>query len=711
MGPAPPRPAHRSPARNFTPGWARSRLQRARRAVCGFLAAVAAQALSLAAGPAAAEPAAPPPVEAFFGQPVVQQAALSPSGRRLAVTTAVRDRVGLFVIDLQAPGFAATRAALVHDTDVRHFHWVDDDRLVFDLVDLHAGSGEDYRVAPGLFAVRFDGSEFRALVDRHVQPPLGNDERPSTLRWNHELLHVPHAAQAADPARAGHVIVGRLNFAGKDLRSVSPLWLNTRNGRVSEMAVPGAPDNAVHWWFDAAGEARAVLTRSAGREALHWRPLGPAAPAGRWVRLAEAPAGRLPFMPVWVGRGEQLYVSRPEGAAGERVVARFDLEQGRPGKTLVRVPGFDFNGELLSDREGAQLLGLRVLGEAEATVWLQAAGKALQERVDTALPGRVNRLVCHRCDGGDPAVVVRSWSDRHPGQLLLWVPVGDGGAGRWSVVATLRPEIDPARMATVALHRIRARDGRDLPVWVTRPAGVPPGPPRPAVVLVHGGPWVRNGAWEWRAMPQFLASRGYVVIEPEFRGSAGYGSVHLHAGDRQWGQAMQDDVADALRWAQAEKIASDKACIAGGSYGGYSTLMGLIRDPGLYRCGSAWFAVTDLPLLVEGRWYVNDDLSAFGRRVWLPERVGDPQADREMLLANSPVEQAARLQAPLQLVWGEDDLRVPLTHGRRLRDALRAAGLEAEWIVYEGEGHGLRKQENRVDMARRLEAFLARHLQ
>ena len=136
-------------------------------------------------------------------------------------------------------------------------------------------------------------------------------------------------------------------------------------------------------------------------------------------------------------------------------------------------------------------------------------------------------------------------------------------------------------------------------------------------------------------------SRGYVVIEPEFRGSTGYGSAHYRAGFKQWGQAMQDDVADALLWAQKQGIASDKACIVGASYGGYSTLMGLIRDPELYRCGSAWFAVADLMLLVEGSVWVGDDISPSTRRHLLRERVGDPEKDQALLLAQRTAPQQA----------------------------------------------------------------------
>jgi dipeptidyl aminopeptidase/acylaminoacyl peptidase len=230
------------------------------------------------------------------------------------------------------------------------------------------------------------------------------------------------------------------------------------------------------------------------------------------------------------------------------------------------------------------------------------------------------------------------------------------------------------------------------------------------VVLVHGGPWARGGHWRWSATEQFLASRGYVVISPEFRGSSGYGRAHLEAGFKQWGRAMQDDVADALLWAQSQGIADKRACIAGASYGGYSTLMGLVRHPELYRCGIAWVAVTDPFLLLEGSFWVRDDINDAGRRYSLPQMVGDAKADFEMLTAVSPLAQAERIRAPLFLAFGDSDLRVPLAHGKRLRDAMRKAGAEPEWITYPNEAHSWRLPETHIDFANRMEKFLAQHL-
>jgi dipeptidyl aminopeptidase/acylaminoacyl peptidase len=229
------------------------------------------------------------------------------------------------------------------------------------------------------------------------------------------------------------------------------------------------------------------------------------------------------------------------------------------------------------------------------------------------------------------------------------------------------------------------------------------------VVLVHGGPWVRGRHWQWDADAQFLASRGYAVIEPEFRGSRGYGQALYRAGWRQWGQAMQDDVADALAWAVKQgHVDAKRVCIAGASYGGYATLMGLVRHPDLYRCGVAWAAVTDPRLMY--KWRDGTDQSDEVRSYYYPELIGDPVTDAAMIESVTPVLLAGRVQAPLMLAFGGQDRRVPLVHGTLLREALRAAGKEPVWVVYPDEGHGWFKLENQLDFARRMDAFLAEHL-
>jgi dipeptidyl aminopeptidase/acylaminoacyl peptidase len=411
----------------------------------------------------------------------------------------------------------------------------------------------------------------------------------------------------------------------------------------------------------------------------------------------------MPFSPRFVdGRGT-LYVNQPT-ASGDEVLKRYDFARGEPEREpLVSTPGFDFSGRMVSETTGSRALGVRVQVDAETTHWFDPRMKALQDEADMRLPGRVNRLSCRRCDAPDMTVLVRSFSDRDPGQF--WVhTAADGG---WRKVGDVRRGTDPRRMATTTFERIPTRDGQRLPVWITRPPGAQG--PLPTVVLVHGGPWVRGRVWEWDADAQFLASRGYLVIEPEFRGSRGYGHAWYRAGWREWGRSMQDDVADALLWAAKEGQADPRrACIAGASYGGYSTLMGLIRHPELYRCGVAWVAVTDPRLMFE--WRYGTDQSDEVRELDYPRLIGDPVVDAERINAVTPVLHAARIQAPVLLAMGGEDRRVLLVHGRRMRDALTEAGRPPEWVVYDDEGHGWYKLSTRLDFASRLESFLAKHL-
>ncbi len=668
--------------------------------VAATAAATAAAASARASAAAAA--AALLPAEAFFKNPDVLDAQLSPSGSLLAITTAAgAKRIALVVLDL-APGGKATRAALFGDVDVVRFSWVNNSRLVFSVADLESGSGEDRYAAPGLYGVDADGSNLRQLVARRVGQVVVDGGRlgRESLPWNYSLLHVPQPLRGVENEE---IVIGALAFSGQnDLSQVAPMWLNIRNGRARSIDL-NAPPGSRGWLFDSRGEARVAVALRQGRQSVHWRGPGQT----EWQQLSDSEALRAPFSPRHVDDAGNLYVTHRKGPEGHSVLSRYDFERRAPAaEPWVTTPGFDFNGSVLSLRPGAAAAGLRLETDAEVTVWFDAGMKRLQEKVDERLPGGVNRIGCRRCGEPDMVVLVRQFSDRHPGQLWLYSAANE----QWRPVARVLAGIDPALMATVDFQRIKARDGRELPLWLTLPAGREPGKPGPAVVLVHGGPWVRGGHWRWSAMEQFLASRGYLVISPEFRGSQGYGQAHFEAGWKQWGRAMQDDVADALLWAQAQGLADKRVCIAGASYGGYATLMGLVRHPELYRCGVAWVAVTDPLLYLEGSWWIRDDISDSGRRHSLPQMVGDAKLDAEMLASVSPVAQAERIRAPLLLGFGEADLRVPLAHGKRLREAMQKAGREPQWVTYPDEGHSWRLLETRADFAKRMEKFLAEQL-
>jgi dipeptidyl aminopeptidase/acylaminoacyl peptidase len=643
--------------------------------------------------------AAPPPAEVFFKDPDITETVLSPSGTRLAIATSLgAERVGLAMLDL-APGGKLTRTLQFQDGDVRGVQWVNEDRLVFTVVDFSEGSGRP-NGAPGLFAVNPDGSQMVQLVRRNGRPFV-TDGRviDRALGWNHRLLRVP---QPRNGQANEEVLVAEVS---KDERhTLFPMWLNTRTGRTRSTDF-NPPPNAVGWMTDGQGDARVVFTRSEDRQAAYWRAPGKSA----WEQLYESGLLETPFQVNAVDDAGGLYVTRSEGPDGLRVLTRYNFERKAPeDEAWIVTPGFDFTGSVITELGSGKAKGVRVFVDAETTVWLDPALKTFQQVVDDKLPNRVNRIACRRCGQPDMVALVRSYSDHDPGTIWLYQAQPAAENPHWRAIGAVKRGVSADQMASLQFERIKARDGRDLPVWVTRPDGAKG--PLPAVVLVHGGPWVRGGSWGWHAYPQFLASRGYLVIEPEMRGSTGYGLAHYKAGFKQFGQAMQDDVADALKWAQQQGLASDKACIAGASYGGYSTLMGLVKDPQLYRCGVAWVALADLKLYLSGSWWITDDISSTGRKYTLPEMVGDAGKDAAMIEANSPVNQAARIKAPLLLAFGEEDLRVPLAHGKRMRDALREAGNPPEWVSYPGEGHGFAVLKNRVDFAQRMEAFFAKHL-
>ena len=256
--------------------------------------------------------------------------------------------------------------------------------------------------------------------------------------------------------------------------------------------------------------------------------------------------------------------------------------------------------------------------------------------------------------------------------------------------------------------RIKARDGLEVPMYYTLPPASFGKSSLPTVVLLHGGPWVRGKRWGWDPDAQLLASRGYLVLEPEFRGSTGYGFKHFQAGWRQWGLAMQDDVADATRWAIAKGLADPgRVCVAGASYGGYATLMALVRESDLFKCGIAWVAVTDINLLFTANW---SDTTDSARRYGMRTMIGDPEIDAAQLKAASPLANASNIKQPLLLAYGGTDLRVPLEHGRRFRDAVTVSNPNVEWVVYGDEGHGWSKLETRIDFWTRVEQFLRANL-
>lgn len=643
--------------------------------------------LAVVHGTGLAQDVAQIPVEAFFKPAQLRGAALSPSGRWLAALSSQgKGPVGFVMLDLDGKEPSRFIGASDRD-DVVWFRWVSEDWLVFRVDDPNDRS---YRgLGSGLMSMRRDGQESRMLIARDWET-VDPFRRRRALEPNHYFLGLgaPGTQQ---------VVIAEIHFdATNQVSHATPKSLDVATGALRTLVSDDAP-RARGWWLDAKGRPRVAQSVQAGIMTTHW-----ADSAGKWQVIQTSPVFNQGFVPEYVD-GEDALVVDAANEEGSLELRPFDFKTGKPGSAvLLATPGFSSSVGVIRDRDNDRILGLELDVDTRVQHWLSPVMAQLQARVDAKLPGRVNRLFCRQCENPQ-RVLVESYSDVDPGMLVLLRPQED----KWQMLGKLRPEVDPARMARMEFHRIKARDGVDLPVWVTRPRG-PSDKAAPAVVLVHGGPWVRGAIWSWNAEAQFLASRGYVVVQPEFRGSTGYGSRHFRAGFRQWGQAMQDDVTDALQFAISRGwVDRSRVCIMGASYGGYATLMGLAKDPDQYRCGVAFAAVADPRFMFDFHW---NDVSSEAKSYSLPVLLGDRKADDAMFAANSPLEQASRIKAPVLLVHGGQDRRVPMQNAERMRAALEARGKVVEWVTYPDEGHGFQYLQNELDYYRRVEAFLAKHL-
>jgi dipeptidyl aminopeptidase/acylaminoacyl peptidase len=645
----------------------------------------------IAASPARA--AAPlPPIESFFENPAFSAALLSPDARRLAVrigSDGKRDLLG--VLDLETR--AVKVVANFSDVDVGQFEWVNNDRLIFNSVDKRLGDGERH-YAPGLYAVDRDGSRFRQLANRQGEAFVRDSIARPLLPW-HTYMMQQKGAQNSDYV---YVTIPAITRIGQ-VSQVDLLRLNTVNGRTESVERPG---DTRSWMLDHKGEPRLAGAIDGGTQSVWYRD--PA--TDRWRKLVEFDAykgGKGGFSPLAFGPDGTLYVVTSAGT-DKSAVHTFDFATNQVSKKpLVKVVDFDFQGSLVTSAD--KLLGVRVLTDGDGVEWFDAAMKAVQQRIDTLLPHTVN-LVSGAARAETPWVLVESYSDVQPRFTSLF----NTATGKLDRVGATDAKIDPAQMATQELVHYKARDGLQIPAWLTLPHGSAR-KDLPLVVLVHGGPYLRGNQWGWHPQAQFLASRGYAVLEPEYRGSTGFGFKHYRAGWKQWGLAMQDDIADGAKWAIAEGIVDSKRiCIAGASYGGYATLMGLINDPGLYKCGIDWAGVTDIKLLYTGHWSFVSDISSTYKEYGMPDLVGDPVKDAAQLAATSPLLQAARITQPLLLAYGGADKRVPLYHGKKFYEAVKLTNRDVEWVEYEDEGHGWAVPKNRVDFWSRVEKFLDRNI-
>ena len=629
-----------------------------------------------------------PPIETFLKRPKYTSVSLSPDGKLLAALVPINERRNLAIIDLEKNG--ATVLTNLKEQDVSSYRWVGDRLIEVSTANLADESG----------AIEL---KQRLLVD--TEGHVVRDMFRAALRDNgkRDSLYLNASAYMG--------IIEVMNRAGDDLlvetteRNRYGLDAYRYNAHTSArtLLTSDSPGDVKDFVADHDGQVRVAVSvpRGATRTSLWYRKSN----ADRWTMLRESDYEDEDIRPIAFDFDNRtLYVAARSKAEGRRFgVYAFDPEANRLGDLLFESGTVDAQ-EIIFDRVKKSVAG--VADDSLAVVhWVDPEWNAVQKSIDAALPGMRNRLGWGRY-ATDRVVVTSESESSAPSFYIL-----DRKSGKLQELVVSYPWLNDVTLAPRMFVRYKARDGLPIPAYLTMPQGVEE-KKLPLVVVIHGGPHVAATHFGYDAYAQFLASRGYAVLEPDFRGTHGYGDAFYKAGWKQWGLAMQDDVTDGVKWLIGSgKVDADRVCLFGGSYGGYATLWGLAKEPQMFRCGVAFVAVSDLEMMFDVGWsdimkYERGNESTNTLKRW----IGDPSKDREKMRAVSPLYHADRIQAPLLLAYGAADERVPLIHGNRMRAALDKYGKPYEWVVYNDEGHGFNKEENRYDFYRRIDAFLAKNL-
>ncbi|MEM0929767.1 MAG: prolyl oligopeptidase family serine peptidase [Pseudomonadota bacterium] len=373
----------------------------------------------------------------------------------------------------------------------------------------------------------------------------------------------------------------------------------------------------------------------------------------------------------------------------------YDIETGKFGEQLFHDPMSDLY-DIVQRRSDGVVVGAKYADSRVRIQWLEAVEEERRDRrLRENFGAEYVEMLAITPDETTAAYAVETGS--RPERLVVF----DFEENHFYELPSLYPELDDVELATVVSTTYKARDGLDIPAFVTLPPGInrlDEARGLPFVVLPHGGPNARDFAsFDW--LPQFIAFRGYGVLQMNFRGSRGYGQEFMEQGDREWGQAMQDDITDGTKWLIAEGYADpDLIAIGGMSYGGYAALMGAAKEPDLYRCTTSINGVTDLVELLK-------DASPALRRA-TRSMIGRLWGDRKMLRDNSPTQRAADISVPVLLVQSQRDRRVPRRQAHLMRDALNEAGGDVTYVELKNGNHHLTVGNNRIIMLRALEDFL-----
>jgi len=630
---------------------------------------------------ASATAAAQVPVEDFARHEEISSASLSPTGEYVALAVPTEDgmETRLHVVRLDNGDTQVLRFARgQHVTDLV---WSDDKQIVVARAKMEPLKARPYSYGE-LMSTDVNGRNqetlFAYVPDSGTRRGRRKDEGFASvvkvLEQEPGMVLVDFTA-GADSRR-------------DEDRTTSIYKVDTRTGRREMLE---QTRETATFQFDHSGRPRLRITTDDNDDpVLAYRPT----PGSDWQPVPGSLAGYAMSL---------RYVAPDDNTAWAMIVDRDEPAQ------LYRVDLAKGTRERLAGRPDVEIASLMYAGhDGPPFAVVYREDKPMVQYLDTAsewaglhagllkaFPGQMVSILEWTRD--DRKLLFFAWSDRNPGSYYIF----DRDTNRVRLVNALRPWMDAATLSPSRPVSFQSRDGLTLHGVYTAPAG---DGPKPLVVLPHGGPHGPYDTWGYDSDVQFLASRGYAVLQVNYRGSGGRGRAFMERGYGEWGGKMQDDIADGVRWAIDEGLVdADRICTYGASYGGYAAMMQPIRYPELYKCAIGYVGVYDLEVMKQ-----EGDITdrASGRR-YLDRVLG---TDTARLKAWSPAQNVDSITIPVLLVQGNIDKRVPMEQFDALRKAFEARGVPVETLVARGEGHGFYKPENRAELYRRMEAFLDKYI-
>jgi dipeptidyl aminopeptidase/acylaminoacyl peptidase len=603
---------------------------------------------------------APPkiPLKDFFRNPETTAYALSPSGDLIGFLKPVDNRLNVFV--QKRSGGDATQITHVKDRDIHGFFWKGEMHVVY----LKDSSGdENYHI----YTAHSDGSseQDRTPFDGVKAEIIDNlEDHPTDL------------------------ILG-LNKRNKEV--FDAYRLNVETGELKLVAEN--PGNIASWRTDHDGNIRVAISTDGVNTSLLYRKTT----QEPWKPILTTNFKEVFSPQFFTFDNRNLYGASNIGR-DKTAIVEFDLENAKETRVLFESSEVDASG-LDYSRKRKVITFVSYTTWKERRKYFEPVTEKLYKTLEEKLPGYDVYITSSNRD--EDVFIVRTITDRSLGSFYLF----DSKSGELTKLADRNPWLKESELAEMRPISYLSRDGLTIHGYLTLPKGVAP-KNLPIIINPHGGPWARD-EWGFNAEVQFLANRGYGVLQMNFRGSTGYGRRFWEAGFKQWGLHMQDDISDGVKWLVSQAIADPKRiAIYGGSYGGYAVLAGLTKTPELYAAGIDYVGVSNLFTFMK-------TIPPY----WKPylemmyEMVGNPEKDKELFAANSPALNADKISAPLFVAQGAKDPRVNIEESNQIVRALKQRGIDVEYMVKENEGHGFSNEENRFSFYEAMESFLRKHLE